>query len=251
MKCLLVSDLHYALEQFDWVHRAAEDFDIVVIAGDHLDISSSVSIEAQIVVILRYLRRVHLKAKLLVCSGNHDLNGANAAGEKTARWMSRVRALGIAVDGDAVVAEDGTLYTICPWWDGPKTRDIVAEQLAADAARTKSRWVWIYHFPPANSPTCFAGMGYIGDADLSAWIEQYRPDMVLAGHIHQSPFKDKGSWVDKIGDTWVFNSGREMGAIPTHVVIDTDAQRADWYSSAGAERVELDQPLVRPVAKLA
>lgn len=250
MKCLLVSDLHYAIEQFDWVDRAAGDFDVVVIAGDHLDISSTVALEAQIAVILRYLRRLHVKAKLLVCSGNHDLNGSNAEGEKFARWMSKVRALGIATDGDAVLSEDGTLFTICPWWDGPKTRDAVAAQLAADAAKKSARWIWIYHAPPDNSPVSWAGMGHMGDAALSDWIEQYHPDMVLSGHIHQSPFRPRGSWVDRIGKTWVFNSGRQIGPVPTHTIIDTNAGRAEWYSDAGPQFVELAGALVRPVAEL-
>ena len=38
MKCLVVSDLHYALKQFGWAIAVAADFDVVV-AGDHLDIS--------------------------------------------------------------------------------------------------------------------------------------------------------------------------------------------------------------------
>ena len=42
MRCLLVSDLHYVLKQFDWVLGTAEQFDVVVVAGDHIDISSSV-----------------------------------------------------------------------------------------------------------------------------------------------------------------------------------------------------------------
>jgi len=250
MKCLLVSDLHYAIEQFDWVQRAADDFDVVVIAGDLLDISSPVALEAQIAVVLRYLRRLHVKTKLLVCSGNHDLNASNPEGEKFARWMSRVRALGILTDGDALLCADATLITVCPWWDGPRTREAVAAQLAADSAKNKSRWIWVYHFPPDNSPVSWAGMGYVGDADLSEWIEHYHPDMVMSGHIHQSPFREGGSWVDRIGKTWVFNSGRQTGSVPTHIILDTDAGRAEWYSAAGAEFVQLGEPLVRPVAKL-
>lgn len=250
MKCLLVSDLHYAIEQFDWVHRTADDYDVVVIAGDHLDISSTVTLDAQIAVILRYLRRLQGKAKLLVCSGNHDLNASNAEGEKVARWMSRIRALGIATDGDALVADDGTLFTVCPWWDGPKTRELVAAQLAADAAKSKSRWIWIYHAPPDNSPVSWAGKRHFGDADLVGWIDQYRPDMVLSGHIHQSPFREGGSWVDKIGDTWVFNSGRQIGPVPTHTIIDIGAGRAEWFSAMGPQYVELAEPLVRPVREL-
>lgn len=250
MKCLLVSDLHYAIKQFDWIHHAAGDFDVVAIAGDHLDISSAVTLEAQITVILKYLRRLQLKTRLLVCSGNHDLNGANADGEKVARWMARVRGLGIATDGDSLCTEDGTLFTVCPWWDGPLARDAVGAQFAADAARPKTRWIWVYHAPPDASPVSWAGQRNFGDAALSRWIEQYRPAMVLSGHIHQSPFRDGGSWVDRIGDTWVFNSGRQIGPVPTHTIIDTGAGRAEWYSLAGPQYVELAKPLVRPVAEL-
>ena len=37
MKILLVSDLHYALKQFDWMHEIAGDYDAVMISGDVLD----------------------------------------------------------------------------------------------------------------------------------------------------------------------------------------------------------------------
>ena len=96
----------------------------------------------------------------------------------------------------------------------------------------------------------WVGSKHIGDTDLVAWIEQHQPDMVLTGHIHQSPFRAGGSWVDRIGHTWVFNAGRQIGPVPTHVIIDTEAGRAEWFSLAGAEYVELAEPLVRPVAEL-
>ena len=47
MKLLLVSDLHYALPQFDWTTAVAPDFDLVVMAGDHLDIAGHVAGAAQ------------------------------------------------------------------------------------------------------------------------------------------------------------------------------------------------------------
>ena len=70
MKCLLISDLHYTLKQFDWVSNVAKDYDVVVIAGDHLDISSTVEARTQIVVILTYLKRLHTLSRLVVCSGH-------------------------------------------------------------------------------------------------------------------------------------------------------------------------------------
>ncbi|MGH9198947.1 MAG: metallophosphoesterase, partial [Acidimicrobiia bacterium] len=91
MKLLLVSDLHYALKQFDWVYGAAAQFDIVAIVGDHLDISAIAAVEAQIIVISKYLTRLREKTRLLVSSGNHDLDGRGADGERVAAWLSRAR----------------------------------------------------------------------------------------------------------------------------------------------------------------
>ena len=249
MRCLLVSDLHYTLKQFDWLEHVAPLFTAVVIAGDHLDISSTVALDAQVVVVLKYLRRLTEKTTLLVSSGNHDLNARNADNEKVARWMSRVRQLGIATDGDRVEIGD-TLFTICPWWDGPQSCRAVGAQLARDAEQRRGRWVWVYHGPPEPSPVSWTGQKYYGDTELVQWIEQHQPDIVLTGHIHQAPFRSGGSWVDRLGRTWVFNAGRQIGPIPTHVILDTEAQRAMWFSLAGNEFVPLDQALTRPPAEL-
>src|SRR5262249_4318173 len=78
MRGLLVSDLHDELKQFDWVQAAAGGFDLVVIAGDSLDISSYVAVEAQIVVVSKYLRRMAQRTRLITSSGNHDLNARGA-----------------------------------------------------------------------------------------------------------------------------------------------------------------------------
>jgi Icc-related predicted phosphoesterase len=249
MRCLLISDLHYALKQFDWASRVASDFDVVVVAGDHLDISSTVDARAQIVVILKYLRRLSEKTRVIVCSGNHDLDTRSAGGEKFASWMQKVRDLGIPTDGDCV-EHDGTLFTICPWWDGPQACTAVGEQLARDAERPKSRWIWVYHSPPSESPTSWNGKRHFGDEELVQWIGTYRPDIVLTGHIHQSPFAREGSWVDRLDRTWVFNAGRQIGPHPTHIIFDTEVNEALWFSLAGAESVRLDESLKRPVSEL-
>jgi Icc-related predicted phosphoesterase len=239
MKGLLVSDIHYRLKQLDWLISVAPSFDLVVIAGDHLDIASSVAVDAQVVVTMKYLQRLRAAGPLVVSSGNHDLVGHNAAGEKMASWMSKVRRLGIPSDGQSLLLGD-TLVTVCGWWDGPSAREEVAAQLAADAPRRPARWVWVYHSPPSGSPTSWNGTRHYGDADLSGWIGEYRPDLVLCGHIHQSPFRSGGSWIDRIGDSWVLNAGCQIGPIPAHVVFDTAAREAKWFSLAGSERARLD-----------
>jgi Icc-related predicted phosphoesterase len=249
MRGLLVSDLHYALKQFDWVQAAAGRFDVVVIAGDSLDISSYVAVEAQIVVISKYLRRMARDTRLIASSGNHDLNARGAHGEQAATWLASGRVPGVLSDGVYVELDDVSI-TVCPWWDGPHGCAEVGRQLARDAARRRRHWIWVYHAPPDASPTSWTGSTHYGDAELIRWAREHRPDLVLTGHVHQSPFRHGGSWVDRIGDTWVFNAGRQMAPEPPYVVFDTSAATAIWRSLAGSEIVQLDQPLVRPVAAL-
>ena len=238
MRILLVSDLHYSLRQFDWVVSRAPEYDLVVVAGDHLDISSSVALDAQIAVVLTYFQLLAESGPLAVSSGNHDLTGPDANGERAAVWLHQARAAGIPTDGDSLTV-GGTLVTICPWWDGPVGRDAVAAQLAADADRRPANWIWVYHWPPLGSPTCWTGRRHYGDEELGGWIDEHRPDLVLTGHVHDPPFKPDGAWADRIGDTWVFNPGRQTGPTPTYIEIDLDQRCATWMSLMGVEEISL------------
>ena len=131
------------------------------------------------------------------------------------------------------------MVSICPWWDGPSARQEIGEQLALDAGHRRGPWFWIYHAPPSDSPTSWAGKRHYGDDALVEWIARFRPDGVLCGHIHQSPFRQEGSWVDRIGSTWIFNAGRQIGPIPAHIIFDSDSGSAIWHSLAGSEIVDL------------
>ncbi len=238
MRILLVSDLHYALPQLDWVVRVAPSVDLVVVAGDSLSIASAVPLDVQSVVVLRYLALLQAAGRVAVSSGNHDLTGPDARGEQAALWLAQARSAGVPTDGDSILVGD-TLVTICPWWDGPLGRAALEAQLAADAARRPKRWVWVYHWPPLGSPTCWTGKRHYGDADVGGWIEKFGPDLVLTGHVHESPFKPQGSWADRIGSTWVFNAGHQIGPVPTRVEIDLGAGTASWTSLMGTESLDL------------
>lgn len=249
MRCLVVADLHYSLPQYDWVLSAAPHFDVVIIAGDALDIGSVVDFRAQIVVLRKYLARLSEVTRVLLCSGNHDLDERDDSGEKISRWIADI-GFGIAHDGDSVTIGD-TFFTICPWWDGPRVKAGIGVQLEEAAATQHGRWIWIHHAPAANSPTSWGGSRFFGDTELVQWIESYRPDMVLSGHVHQSPFIKNGSWYDRIGDTWVFNVGQQFGAPPAHIMLDLETEKAYWFSAAGEQSIDLRQPLHRPADDLA
>ncbi len=245
MRCLLVADLHYDLRKFDWVVAAAAQVDVVVLAGDHLDAAAVVGRPSQALIVQKYFRRIRERAPLLVCSGNHDLDHRDSRGVMSTLWIARARQLDVPTDGNSLVIGD-TLFTICPWSDGQGKRAQIAGLLERDAARRPARWVWVHHAPPAGSPISWDGRKCFGDPVVRGWIERLQPDLVLSGHVHQSPFTKDGSWADRIGATWVFNAGHQIGPAPSHIVVDTSQPGAFWCSLAAIEQTPLTATASRP-----
>jgi Icc-related predicted phosphoesterase len=237
MRILLTSDLHYRLRQYDWLIGAAAAFDAVVIAGDHIDGSLPVPGAVQIAALSATFAAVSQKSRLLVCSGNHDLNARCGDGEKIADWLAPVRNAAVAVDGDTVSVA-GAAFTVCPWWDGPHACKRIERMLEAEATRRTGPWVWVYHAPPEGLLS-WTGKRHFGDAVLPQLIARFSPTTVLCGHIHEAPFKKGGCWVDRIGDTWLFNAGNQIGDVPARIEIDLAQKSARWISLAGMEEKSL------------
>jgi len=138
MKILAVSDLHFGLAQFDWVAQQAERFDLVIIAGDLLDVAGHLDLDSQITVVVKYLRTISAKTRLLVCSGNHDGDVKNERDElkdRAARSQAHLEALeeevrraarGTAAGGDAELARAQT-----------ELRDTRVELKKVEADRTR------------------------------------------------------------------------------------------------------------------
>ena len=229
MKLLFVADLHYSLKQFDWLLAEAPKFDVVSIGGDLLDLWSRLDFGVQITVVEKYLHQLREKTLLLVSSGNHDGDSRNEAGESVAQWLIEAKTEQLVVDNESVLVGE-VLITVCPWWDGPLSRGQLEEFLARESTKPRRRWIWVHHAPSAGSPTSWTGKGDAGDECLRAWIERFQPDAVLSGHIHGAPFYEKGSWVDRIGTTWVFNPGWQIGPYPAHLRLDLNALTAEWIS---------------------
>jgi Icc-related predicted phosphoesterase len=234
VRILAVSDLHYALPQFDWLEKQAGQFDAVVVAGDLLDIAGHLDLEGQIVVVGKYLARIGADRPLLVSSGNHDGDEKNAAGEFVARWLKSELGARLAVDGQNV--DIGPVrFTLCAWWDGPETRAEMDAHLEASRPELGREWVWIHHAPPQASPTAWTGKKDAGDAHVKELIARWNPAVVLSGHIHNAPMRSGGGWADRIGGTWVFNPGRQIGPVPTHLVLDWEAGEVTYSSLEGID----------------
>ena len=97
-----------------------------------------------------------------------------------------------------------------------------------------------------EGPIADGRITWSGDADLGAWIARFQPDAVLTGHVHEPPFKPAGAWADRLGPSWVFNAGRQIGPVPAHIEIDFGAGRATWHSMMGSESLALDAAAAPP-----
>ncbi len=239
MRYLLASDLHYSLLQLDWIAQQAPEFDAVVLAGDHLDVGGYVELGAQIVMISAYLGHLADTTTVIANSGNHDLSSRRDHGEKAAVWLDDIDPRVITDGASTMIGPD--LVSVCAWWEGAITKAEVERQLDTDAARrpTDGVWIWVYHSPPDDSPTSWSGTRHFGDDVLNGFIDRHRPDLVLAGHVHESPFRTDGSWNDRIGDTLILNAGRQLGQVPAHIVIDTALGNVDWWSIEAAGSIRL------------
>jgi Icc-related predicted phosphoesterase len=237
VRILSTADLHYALRQFDWVGEQLEYFDVVVLAGDLLDIASAVDLDVQEVVVEKYLRRFASQRVLLSASGNHDIQETRNQDERSAKWMESLRAPNYKRDYESH-SHGEVLFTVCPWWDGPETRKKTEERLEADAAKSKQTWIWLHHNPPLGTPVAWTGRSDGGDAVALEWIERYQPDFVFSGHIHNAPFYAAGSWHARIGKSLVFNAGKQLGGEPTHIILDLETRRAQWLSLESEESIE-------------
>ncbi|HRI87625.1 MAG TPA: metallophosphoesterase family protein, partial [Candidatus Hydrogenedentes bacterium] len=230
MRLLVVSDLHYSLNQFDWLCERCAEHDVLIIAGDLLDIAGHADLDTQIVVVEKYLVRLAQLSSVLVCSGNHDLDAETPTGDAFAEWLGHIEIPNVYVDTQSVCIGDVT-FTMCPWWEGEETRARVQQQLEAESRkRGPGKWVWIYHAPPAGAKTSWNGKVYSGDSFLAEMIAALHPDIVFGGHIHNSPFYAQGSWFDRVGDTWVFNPGHEVAGVPSFISVDLDTLEATWES---------------------
>jgi Icc-related predicted phosphoesterase len=236
VRYLVASDLHYALRQLDWIADEAPGFDAVVLAGDLLDAAGGADLTAQIALFTAYLRRLGERTTVVVNSGNHDLTARRADGEKAALWLHAIDG-GVVTDGQAVRVGDDVVSS-CAWWEGDATRAELEAQLARDAEMDRDGlWIWAYHSPPEHSPTAWSGKRHWGDDVLNRLIELHRPDLVLAGHVHEAPLADGGSWHDRIGSTTILNAGRQLGPIPAHIIVDSGERTAEWWCSEGRGRI--------------
>lgn len=238
MKVLCVSDIHYSLKQFDWLAQHCEGYDLVVLAGDLMELGSYVDPDTQAAVVEQYFRRICAKVPVVACSGNHDLVD-DGDGDRSAEWLEDLSIPNLVVDYGRYDSEQICILSL-PWWEGDDERARLGEWLEKHYGEERSKPViWVYHAPPLGTKTSWNGKRDLGDAAIVEWIKAYSPALVMSGHIHNAPYYPEGSWMDRIGSTIITNGGRQTGEAPATIVLELESGSITWCGMEGCEEREI------------
>jgi hypothetical protein len=165
---------------------------------------------------------------LALCSGNHDTWASAGA----VPWFGLSHP-GLVTDAirpfrashKVSVGDESAVVTCFPWLndDGPVSLSAVMNFAEAGRILRKSSpnspWIWLYHSAPGGTPVGTAAVEDLGDVLLEV-ASAYRPDLVLCGHIHTSPWMDGGLpfWTEPKSGVAFSNPGRRTTGVSISII---------------------------------
>ncbi len=204
MTILHVSDLHFNRRWYHWLIEGAPRHDLLVVAGDLLDLNSPALHARQADWVARWTR--DLTAPACLCSGNHDLEW-DARGQRwaPARWLRNLAGPRVAVDGQTVTLRGWSVLNIA----------LTMRPKGGPAD------VWVTHVPPHRARVARDQHGRdAGDPELRTALRRHAPRLVLCGHVHEP-----ARWCEQEASVLLLNPGRSRDArFPNHIVIETASQ---------------------------
>ena len=251
MRMLITADLHSRRDWFDWL--LLQQADLTIVAGDLLDGFRADGLLVQMLEMRRWSAR--FPGHLAVCSGNHDHNNlalqdprarrlAGIHGDErpevlslllTEHWMDCLENDRIVTDRrtKVVMTPGGRLVvTAIPYdFDGDENHVDLWEEGGRLQRQEQTPWLVLHHEPPAGLKVG----GRIGNRQLCHKIQEYRPDFVVSGHLHNQPYV--GSFADRLDGTWCFNPGHPehdqavKSDTPNHIILDLAGRTATWLAS--------------------
>ncbi len=248
---LITADNHYNVAWLDWLTEQAPKYDLVLLAGDVLDMHLEGWDSHQIPAFIEWTKRFKATGTpLAICSGNHDLADTSFCGEILqpelsniyfcAHWLEFVRDENIIVspetrlikmrNGESVVVSSlhwyfHTYMTSLDVFELSKnyTGDYDSDNVKCTyelhhllhkgyTLAKQNACPWIWlHHEPP-------GMTPLVNYDCRDWsnhlnsmIEIYRPTLVASGHCHDAPLSSDGSYHCQLYKTHCFNAGHRKG----------------------------------------
>jgi predicted phosphodiesterase len=230
MKILITADLHYRKHWFRWLLTQAEDYDLICLAGDLLDMFRTESKIAQAGEVSRWIRELAKVTRVAICSGNHDNAGRQISADRAPVYQWLVQLGGdakIITDGSTQVLEDLVITTV-PYHCSKEQKSIWLDRGSTLRRQLGSSWLVLHHAPPMGFP------GSVGEEREAAELfQQYRPAYFISGHSHQFPYLAERSWTHVIKGVHLLVPGQLLAApFPNYIVLDTNSGQVRWETSS-------------------
>jgi Icc-related predicted phosphoesterase len=194
MKIVSFGDVHMATRNLARMHDVMRDTDLVIVSGDLTNFGDSVDAAKVIGEVRRACGRV------LALPGNLDAADVIPYLE---REGVALHGRGMMVDGVAIFGCGGS--NITPFNTPTEfTEDEIYATLVRGYSEVRDvRPLLMICHPPPFETRCdrIAGGRAVGSTAARRFIEEFKPDVCISGHIHES------AGVDTIGPTMILNAG--------------------------------------------
>lgn len=184
---MVVADIHGDIEKlYRLISQLDEKPDAVLVAGDLTPFGPASLVPDEIKVLKQ------ASPKVLAVPGNEDPEDAR-------REMEEINIHGkiVKLDDVSVIGFEGA-----DWVETDSGVLMRYDPLHEKLKETKGKKIVLTHVPPFDTELDRLWTGrHVGSSFLRSIIEEYQPEMVISGHIHES------GGVDKIGKTLLLNPG--------------------------------------------
>lgn len=192
MTIIAITDIHGRLDMSEPVADKLRSVDLVIIAGDITHFGNGEDANAVIEKIQQ------LNNAILAVPGNCDRHSVN----------TMLKTKNINLHGETRVIDNIAFYGLGGSNKSPLntpqeyTESEIAVVLTKFQKREARFHIFVSHPPPAKTKLdkIFLGL-HVGSKSVRSFIEQFVPDLVICGHIHEA----RG--IDKIGKTTLINPG--------------------------------------------
>ena len=214
MKIISFGDVHEDTNNLIKIKSELENADLIVISGDLTNYHGKVEAKKVLESIKRYNKR------LLAQYGNLDQPEVN----------EHLTGEGVNLHGNGYVFGDVGIFGCGASSPTPfNTPSEISESdiekyLVNGYIKVKdAKWkIMVCHTPPKDTAIDIIRSGiHVGSSTVRDFIVQYKPDVCISGHIHESRGKDK------VGDTIVLNAGMFRDGWYIEVAIDKGGLSAE------------------------
>ena len=194
MKLVCFSDIHGSYERVDEILSREQKAEAIIIAGDLTTNGSPGEAEEALALFLRHGK------PMFIVAGNMDPLPLEASFSKHA---TLINGMGVLIADVGIFGVSGSPPTPFNTPYEISEEEIFRRALSGwDQVQQARVKVFVPHPPPFNTACDRTNSGkHVGSSSVRKFIEEFKPDACVCGHIHES----RGT--DTIGTTQIVNCG--------------------------------------------